>query len=82
MLKGRDAIQRDQNRLGKKDMGLLEWAQRRTMKKMRGLEHLSYKQAERAELVQPGEEKAPGKPYSDLPVLRKGLQKRRGGDFC
>ena len=29
--------------------------------------------AERVEAVQPGEEKAPGRPYSSLPVLKGGL---------
>lgn len=86
MLKGGDAIQRDQNRLGKKDLELLEWAQIRTIKKMREVEQLSYLLSKEKDLE---------KPYSDLPVLItghsvvlcdsviiKGLQKRWGGDFC
>ncbi|PKU42453.1 rna-directed dna polymerase from mobile element jockey-like [Limosa lapponica baueri] len=36
-------------------------------------------QAERAGVVQPGEEKALGRPYGSLPVLKRGLQERWGG---
>jgi len=31
--------------------------------------------------VQPGEEKAPGRPYSSLPELKGGLEERWGQTF-
>ena len=37
-------------------------------------------QAERAGAVQPGEEKAPGRPYCSLPVL-KGAHRKMGTGF-
>ena len=37
---------------------------------LRGLEHLSYKQAEGDGLVHPGEKKTPGRPHGSLPVLK------------
>ena len=40
---------------------------------VRGLEPLSYEERLRVGAVQPGEEKAPGRPYSSLPVLKGGL---------
>ncbi|KAK4828981.1 hypothetical protein QYF61_001637 [Mycteria americana] len=57
----------------KKDMELLEWVQRRATKMIQGLEHLSYEDKLRVGVVQPGEEKAVGRPYSSLPVLKGGL---------
>jgi len=57
----------------KKDMELLEQVQRRATKMIRGLEHLSYKERLRAGVVQPGEEKAAGRPYSSFSVLKGGL---------
>ena len=38
-------------------------------------------QAEGVGAVQPGEEKAPGRPYSSLPVPEGGLQEGRKGLF-
>ena len=38
-------------------------------------------QAERVGTVQPGEEKAPGRPYSSLPVPEGGLQESWRGTF-
>ncbi|KAJ7403671.1 hypothetical protein BTVI_75692 [Pitangus sulphuratus] len=51
-------------------MDSLEQVQRRVMKMVRRLEHLSYKDRLRElGVVQPGEEKAPARPYSSLPNL-------------
>ena len=65
----------------RKDMDLLEQIQRRATKMIRGMEHLSYEDRLRVWVVQPGEEKAPGRPYSGLPVPKGGLQERWGGTF-
>jgi len=56
----------------KKDMDLLEQVQRRATKIIRELEHLSCEESLR-ELGLLSLEKAPGKPYSSLPVLKGGL---------
>ncbi|GAB0181694.1 mitochondrial enolase superfamily member 1 [Grus japonensis] len=52
----------------KTDMDLLERVQRRAVKMIRGLEHLAYE-------IQPGEEKALGKPYSSLSVPKGAYRK-------
>jgi len=57
----------------KKDMELLDRVQRRATKMIRGLEHLSYEDRLRAGLVQPGEEKAAGRPDCTLSVLKGSL---------
>jgi len=45
-----------------------------------GLEHPCYEERlKRVGAVQPGEEKAPGRPYSSLPVPEGGLQETWGG---
>jgi len=44
------------------------------------MEPLLRGKAERAGVAQPEEEKAPQRPYCDLPVSKRGLEKRRG-DF-
>jgi len=38
-------------------------------------------QAERVGALQPGEEKAPGRPYCGLPVLKRGLIRKMGTAF-
>ena len=65
----------------KKDMDLLEQVQRRATKMIRGLEHLCYEDRLRVGVVQLGEEKAPGRPYSSLPVPKGGLQESWRGPF-
>ncbi|KAK4831240.1 hypothetical protein QYF61_016472, partial [Mycteria americana] len=64
-----------------KDMDLLERVQRRATKMIRRLEHLSYEDRLRVGVVQPGEEKALGRPYSSLPVSEGGLQEIWRGTF-
>lgn len=49
----------------KKDVDLLEQVQRRVTKNIQRVEQ---RQAEKAEVIQPGVEKALGRPYYDFPV--------------
>jgi len=59
----------------------LEWAYRRAMKMIGGLEHLPLQgQAERYGAHQPGEEKAPEGPYSSHPI-QEGAYRKAEGDF-
>jgi len=48
---------------------------------IRGLEHLPCGERLRAGAVQPGEEKAVGRPYSSFPVLEGSLQESWRGNF-
>ncbi|PKU46926.1 hypothetical protein llap_2761 [Limosa lapponica baueri] len=54
-----------------RDVDLLKQVQRKDRKMIRGLEHLSYEDRLRAGVVQPGEEKALGRPYHGLPAVPK-----------
>jgi len=47
----------------------------------RGGAPLLWGKAERAGAVQPGEEKAPGRPYSGVSVLKRQLPRKMGTDF-
>ena len=58
----------------RKHMDLLECAQRRATKVMQGMEYLSYEDRLRAEAVQPGVEKAQGRPGSSLSLSKGELQ--------
>ena len=57
----------------KKDMDLLKWVQRRAM---RTGAPLLWRKSERVGAVQPGVEKAPGKPYCSLSIYRRGPYKK------
>ncbi|PKU40960.1 hypothetical protein llap_8746 [Limosa lapponica baueri] len=52
----------------RKDTNLLEQAQQKATKMIRGLEHLSYEDRLRVGVVHPGEEKALQRPYCSFPV--------------
>jgi len=57
----------------RQDVELLEWVQRRSMKMIRGVEHLSYADKLRSGLVLPGEEKALGRPNCGISVRERIL---------
>ena len=64
----------------RKDKELLEWVRMRAIKMIRELEHLPYKDRLR-EMGLFSLEKAPGGPYSSLPVPEGGLQEFWAGTF-
>lgn len=39
---------------------------------------LLWREAERFEVVEPGEKKAPGRPYCRFSIFKEGLQERKG----
>lgn len=55
------------------DIELLKWVQRRTWDYLRAGE-LPQRKAERAGVIQSGENKAPGRPFCSLLVLKRSLQ--------
>ena len=65
----------------KKDTELLEWVWRKAVKMIRALKHLPYRDRLRAGGLQPGKEKAPGVPYSGLPVSEGAYSKAGEGLF-
>jgi len=59
----------------------LERGQRRATKMIRGRDNLSYEERLRAGAVQPGEEKAPRRPYCGLFSSERGLIRTMGTGF-
>ena len=57
----------------RKDVEPSQRVQRGATKMIRGLEHLPYKEADGARLVQPGEDKAVSRLHCSLPVFTTGL---------
>ena len=57
----------------RKDVELLEMVERRTMKRIQWLKHSPMKICQRSGLVQPGNEKAVGRPHYGLPVFKGSL---------
>jgi len=67
------------NPQNRRDVDLLEHIQRRATKMIQGMEQLS-SEAERTGAVQPGEEKAQGRPESGLSVSKGGPIRKKGTD--
>lgn len=65
----------------RRDIDLLGRDQKRATKMVPGMEYHLPRTAERAEAVQPGEEKAPGRPESGLQYLKGGCNKGGNGLF-
>ena len=63
----------------RRDMELLDHVQRRATKMTQRMEHIPCEDRLKAGAVQPGEEKAPGRPRSGL-LASKGAVRRKGTD--
>lgn len=64
-----------------KKTGLLEWGQRRAMKMLGGMKHLSCRERQRELELFSLDEMSPGKFYCSLPVSNGILQKKMKTDF-